>query len=89
MIAHESASSFEWTTELRNVRRLFEIFPNTTLDEFQYFIAPIEYARAHGCHEIRTAVESNNPSMLAINRKFGFEQREGLTLFERALELPG
>ena len=52
-------------------------------------LATIEYARAHGCHEIRTAVESNNPSMLAINRKFGFEQREGLTLFERALELPG
>lgn len=45
----------------------------------------IEYGRAHGYSHIRTAVESNNPSMLAINRKLGFEQREGLALLERAL----
>ena len=45
----------------------------------------IEYAQRHGCHEIFTAVESNNPSMLAINRKLGFSQREGLALLEKML----
>jgi len=45
----------------------------------------IEYGQRHGCHEIRTAVESNNPSMLAINGKLGFAQREGLRLFEKTL----
>ncbi len=44
--------------------------------------ATIEYAQRHGYSEIRTAVESNNPSMLAINARVGFVQREGLTLFE-------
>ncbi len=46
-------------------------------------LATIDYAQRHGCHEIRTAVESNNLSMLAINRKLGFVEREGLTLFEK------
>jgi len=45
----------------------------------------IEYALRHGCHEIRTAVESNNPGMLAINHKLGFAQREGLALLEKSL----
>lgn len=45
----------------------------------------IEYARQHGYHQIRTAVESNNPSMLAINRKLGFAEGPGLALLERAL----
>jgi ribosomal protein S18 acetylase RimI-like enzyme len=45
----------------------------------------IEYGQRHGCHEIRTAVESNNPSMLAINRKLGFAKREGLALLEKTL----
>jgi len=43
----------------------------------------IEYGQRHGCHEIRTAVESNNPGMLAINCKLGFGQREGLALLEK------
>lgn len=47
----------------------------------------IEYAQRHGCHEIRTAVESNNPGMLAINRKLGFAQREGLALLEKTLRV--
>ena len=45
----------------------------------------IEYAQQHGFHEIRTAVESNNPSMLAINAKLGFVQGPGLVLFEKRL----
>lgn len=45
----------------------------------------IEYAQRHGCHEISTAVESNNPNMLAINHKLGFQQREGLALLEKIL----
>jgi ribosomal protein S18 acetylase RimI-like enzyme len=45
----------------------------------------IEYAQQYGYAEIRTAVESNNLSMLAINRKLGFVEREGLTLFEKPL----
>ena len=49
----------------------------------------IAYARGRGCHELRTAVESNNPSMLAINRKLGFEAREGLALMGRNLASPG
>jgi ribosomal protein S18 acetylase RimI-like enzyme len=45
----------------------------------------IEYAQQHGFHEIRTAVESNNPGMLAINAKLGFVQAPGLVLFEKRL----
>jgi len=45
----------------------------------------IEYGQRHGCHEIRTAVESNNPSMLAINHKLGFARRQGLALLEKLL----
>jgi GNAT superfamily N-acetyltransferase len=45
----------------------------------------IEYGQRHGCHEIGTAVESNNPSMLAINRKLGFSQGAGLALLEKML----
>jgi GNAT superfamily N-acetyltransferase len=48
-------------------------------------LTTVGYAQRHGCHEIRTAVESNNPSMLAINRMLGFAEREGLTLFEKLL----
>ncbi len=47
----------------------------------------IEYAQQHGFHEIRTAVESNNPSMLAINAKLGFAQGPGLVLFEKELTI--
>jgi ribosomal protein S18 acetylase RimI-like enzyme len=45
----------------------------------------IEYAQQHGFHEIRTAVESNNPSMLAINARLGFVQGPGLVLYEKRL----
>jgi mycothiol synthase len=45
----------------------------------------IAYAQQHGFHEIRTAVESNNPGMLAINAKLGFVQGPGLVLFEKRL----
>jgi mycothiol synthase len=45
----------------------------------------IAYAQEHGFHEIHTAVESNNPSMLAINAKLGFAQGPGLVLFEKRL----
>ena len=43
----------------------------------------IEYAQQHGFYELRTAVESNNPSMLAINAKLGFVKGPGLVLFEK------
>ena len=45
----------------------------------------IAYAQQHGFDEIRTAVESNNPSMLAINARLGFVQGPGLVLFEKRL----
>ncbi|MEO7909353.1 MAG: GNAT family N-acetyltransferase [Roseiflexaceae bacterium] len=45
----------------------------------------IEYAQQHGFNKIHTAVESNNPSMLAINAKLGFVQGPGLVLFEKQL----
>jgi ribosomal protein S18 acetylase RimI-like enzyme len=45
----------------------------------------IAYAQQHGFHAIRTAVESNNPSMLAINAKLGFVQGPGLVLFEKPI----
>jgi RimJ/RimL family protein N-acetyltransferase len=47
----------------------------------------IAYAQQHGFHEIRTAVESNNPSMLAINAKLGFAQGPVLVLFELRLNI--
>ena len=47
----------------------------------------IAYAQQHGFHEIRTAVESNNPPMLAINAKLGFVQGPGLVLFETKLRI--
>jgi GNAT superfamily N-acetyltransferase len=45
----------------------------------------IEYAQRRGYAEIRTAVESNNPGMLAINAKLGFVQGPGLVLYEKRL----
>jgi GNAT superfamily N-acetyltransferase len=45
----------------------------------------IEYAQQHDFLQIHTAVESNNPSMLAINAKLGFIQGPGLVLFEKQL----
>jgi ribosomal protein S18 acetylase RimI-like enzyme len=45
----------------------------------------IVYARQQGYARIWTGVESNNPSMLAINRKLGFVRQPGLILFEKEL----
>jgi RimJ/RimL family protein N-acetyltransferase len=45
----------------------------------------IAFARRHGFSQIRTGVESNNPAMLAINARLGFEQGAGLILFEKLL----
>jgi mycothiol synthase len=45
----------------------------------------IAYAQQHGFHAIHTAVESNNPSMLAINAKLGFVRGPGLVLFEKSI----
>jgi ribosomal protein S18 acetylase RimI-like enzyme len=46
----------------------------------------IAYARQHGYARIWTGVESNNPSMLAINAKLGFVQGLGVIVFEKRLE---
>ena len=43
----------------------------------------IAYAQRHGYTRIWTGVESNNPSMLAINAKFGFVQEPGVIVFEK------
>jgi ribosomal protein S18 acetylase RimI-like enzyme len=48
-------------------------------------LATIAYARRHGYTHIWTGVESNNPSMLAINARLGFVQGQGLILFEKQL----
>jgi GNAT superfamily N-acetyltransferase len=45
----------------------------------------IAYARQHGYTRIWTGVESNNPSMLAINTKLGFVQGPGVIVFEKQL----
>jgi GNAT superfamily N-acetyltransferase len=45
----------------------------------------IEYAKRHNAHAIVTAVESNNPRMLALNARVGFVQGPGLSLFEKRL----
>jgi RimJ/RimL family protein N-acetyltransferase len=48
----------------------------------------IEYALANGYHRIETYVESNNPSMLEINRKLGFVRGAALVVFEKRLAPP-
>jgi GNAT superfamily N-acetyltransferase len=45
----------------------------------------IAYAQQHGYTRIWTGVESNNPSMLAINAKLGFVQGPGVIVFEKQL----
>jgi mycothiol synthase len=45
----------------------------------------IAFAQQHGYARIWTGVESNNPSMLAINQKLGFVQQPGLILFEKEI----
>jgi mycothiol synthase len=45
----------------------------------------IAYAQQHGYTRIWTGVESNNPSMLAINTKLGFVQGPGVIVFEKRL----
>jgi mycothiol synthase len=46
----------------------------------------IAYARQQGYARIWTGVESNNPSMLAINAKLGFVQGLGVIVFEKRLQ---
>jgi GNAT superfamily N-acetyltransferase len=48
-------------------------------------LATIAYAQQHGYTHIWTAVESNNPSMLAINARLGFVQGPGLIVFEKRI----
>jgi GNAT superfamily N-acetyltransferase len=48
-------------------------------------LATIAYAQRHGYSRIWTGVESNNPSMLAINARLGFVQMPGLIVFEKEL----
>jgi GNAT superfamily N-acetyltransferase len=45
----------------------------------------IAFAQRRGLEEIRTGVESNNSSMLAINARLGFVQEPGLILFEKTV----
>jgi GNAT superfamily N-acetyltransferase len=45
----------------------------------------IAYAQRYGYTRIWTGVESNNPSMLAINAKLGFVQGPGVIVFEKQL----
>jgi GNAT superfamily N-acetyltransferase len=45
----------------------------------------IAFAQQHGYTRIWTGVESNNPSMLAINAKLGFVQGLGVIVFEKRL----
>ena len=45
----------------------------------------IEYAKRHNADAIVTAVESNNPRLLALNARLGFVQGPGLALFEKQL----
>lgn len=46
-------------------------------------LATIEYAQQHGFSHMWTAVEANNPSMLAINRKLGFQQGATLIIYQQ------
>jgi mycothiol synthase len=48
-------------------------------------LATIAYAQQHGYTRIWTAVESNNPSMLAINARLGFVQGPGMIVFEKQI----
>ncbi|MFL5806455.1 MAG: GNAT family N-acetyltransferase [Roseiflexaceae bacterium] len=48
-------------------------------------LATIAYAQQHGYTRIWTAVESNNPSMLAINARLGFVQWPGLIVLEKRI----
>jgi GNAT superfamily N-acetyltransferase len=45
----------------------------------------IAYASQHGYTRIWTGVESNNPSMLAINAKLGYTQGPGVFVFEKEI----
>ncbi len=48
-------------------------------------LATIAFGRARRYRKICTAVESNNPRMLALNESLGFVRRGGLVLLERSL----
>ncbi|HTN85950.1 MAG TPA: GNAT family N-acetyltransferase [Sorangium sp.] len=49
-------------------------------------LATIDFARRQGHARIATAVESNNPGMLALNEELGFERRGGLVVLERQMK---
>jgi mycothiol synthase len=49
----------------------------------------IEYARSKGYERISTWVESNNPGMVEINRRFGFVRGGGLIIFEKEISKSG
>ncbi|KYF65843.1 hypothetical protein BE11_44620 [Sorangium cellulosum] len=46
-------------------------------------LATIDFARRQGYSRIATAVESNNPGMLALNEALGFVRRGGLVVLEK------
>ncbi|WP_433934263.1 N-acetyltransferase family protein [Sorangium cellulosum] len=46
-------------------------------------LATIDFARRQGYSRIATAVESNNPGMLALNEELGFVRRGGLVVLEK------
>ncbi|WP_437682103.1 N-acetyltransferase family protein [Sorangium sp. So ce131] len=46
-------------------------------------LSTITFARRHGYARISTAVESNNPGMLALNERLGFVRRGGLIVLAR------
>ena len=72
-------------TSRQFTQRALFVVAAITLGVVSLLATPAAYAQQHGFHEIRTAVESNNPSMLAINAKLGFVQGPGLVLFEKRL----
>ncbi|WP_437962548.1 GNAT family N-acetyltransferase (plasmid) [Sorangium sp. So ce119] len=49
-------------------------------------LATIDFARRRGYSRIATAVESNNPGMLALNEELGFVRRGGLVVLERQMK---
>lgn len=48
-------------------------------------IQTIRFAKAQGYKRIITWVEDNNPAMLAINEKLGFQHRSGFIVYEKSL----
>lgn len=51
---------------------------------FALKLRTVEFAHQNGYKRITTWVESNNPSMLAINEKFGFVRAEGILVLKKS-----